>query len=33
MLPDWPGNDEAKSYDFKAGFQQDENGNWNKYSE
>jgi len=20
MLPDWPGNDEAKAYDFKAGF-------------
>ena len=33
MLPEWPGNDEAKTHDFKAGFEEDENGNWQKFTE
>ena len=33
MLPEWPGNDEAKAHDFKAGFEQDAEGNWTKYTE
>lgn len=33
MLPEWPGNEEAKNHDFKAGFEQDENGNWQKFTE
>lgn len=27
MWPEWPGNEEAKANDFKAGFEQDEDGN------
>ena len=26
MLPEWPGNEAAMANDFKAGFEQDENG-------
>ena len=33
MLPEWPGNDEAKNHDFKQGFEQDADGNWIKYTE
>jgi len=33
VLPEWPGNEEAKNHDFKAGFEQDENGNWQKFTE
>ena len=33
MLPEWPGNEEAKTHDFKAGFQQDDDGNWSKFTE
>jgi hypothetical protein len=33
MLPEWPGNDEAKANDFKAGFEQDENGVWSKFTQ
>jgi len=28
MLPEWPGNEEARAHDFKAGFEQDEDGQW-----
>lgn len=33
MLPEWPGNEEARAHDFKAGFEQDENGEWQKFTE
>ena len=33
MLPEWPGNEEAKAHDFKAGFEQDENGVWPQFTE
>jgi hypothetical protein len=33
VLPEWPGNEEARNHDFKAGFEQDENGVWTKFSE
>ena len=33
VLPEWPGNDEAKAHDFKAGFEQDENGTIQKFTE
>jgi len=33
VLPEWPGNDEAKAHDFKAGFEQDENGTVQKFTE
>ena len=28
MLPEWPGNEEAKTHDFKAGFEEDETTGW-----
>ena len=33
VLPEWPGNDEAKTHDFTAGAEKDEEGNWKKYTE
>ena len=33
MLPEWPGNEDAKAHDFKAGLEQDENGVWSKFTE
>lgn len=33
MLPEWPGNEAANAHDFKAGFEQDEHGAWQKYTE
>lgn len=33
MLPEWPGNEAAAANDFKAGFEQDENGHWSKFTE
>lgn len=33
VLPEWPGNEEAKAHDFKAGFEQDERGVWQKFTE
>lgn len=33
MLPVWPGNEEAKAHDFKAGFTEDDEGNWTKFTE
>ena len=33
MWPIWPGNEEAKAHDFKAGFEEDEEGNWTKFTE
>jgi hypothetical protein len=33
MLPVWPGNEEAKNHDFKAGFTEDDEGNWTKFTE
>lgn len=33
MLPVWPGNEEARAHDFKAGFEQDEDGVWSKFTE
>ena len=33
MPPEWPGNEEAKNHDFKAGLNQDENGVWEKFTE
>ena len=33
VLPEWPGNEEAKNHDFKAGFEQDEHGKWTKFTE
>jgi hypothetical protein len=31
VLPEWPGNEEAKTHDFKAGFEQVEEGVWTKF--
>jgi hypothetical protein len=33
MLPEWPGNEEARAHDFKAGFEQDDAGVWSKFTE
>ena len=33
MLPEWPGNEEARAHDFKSGFEQDESGEWGKFTE
>ena len=33
VLPEWPGNEEAKAHDFKAGVEQDEEGNWPRFTE
>lgn len=33
MLPLWPGNEEARAHDFKAGFEQGEDGTWSKFTE
>jgi hypothetical protein len=33
MLPEWPGNEAALAHDFKAGFEQDDHGNWSKFTE
>ena len=33
MLPEWPGNEAALANDFKAGFEQGEDGQWSKYTE
>lgn len=33
MLPEWPGNEEAKAKDFTEGFEQAEDGTWSKFTE
>jgi hypothetical protein len=33
MLPEWPGNEAALGHDFKAGFEQSEDGHWSKFTE
>ena len=33
MFPEWPGNEEAKNHDFKAGATQAEDGTWEQFTE